>query len=101
MLKLKQLQQKQQLQRQNPAPEGQVAVFSDNTQTKEVGRMFSLKQEGKQKKEKPSACRLRVQVGMYFYQTFDVYPERKTYDIFFIYRPIRNGSGSWRRTRFS
>jgi len=67
MLKLKQLQQKQQLQRQNPAPEGQVAVFSDNTQTKEVGRMFSLKQEGKQKKEKPSACRLRVQVGMCFY----------------------------------
>jgi len=66
MLKLKQLQQQKQQQRQNATSETTDSAMQDAASpTKpEVGRMFSLRQDGKTKKEKPSAARLRVQIDL-------------------------------------
>lgn len=70
MLKLKQLQQQKQQQRlQNAVVEGGAASPAGSTDTQQggaqvTGRVFSLRQDGKTKKEKPSAARLRVQIDL-------------------------------------
>jgi len=71
MLQLKKLQQKQQQTRQAQAQaSGETATQPSNPPNglslsgggqREPGRVFSLKQEGRGRKEKPSAARLRVQ----------------------------------------
>jgi len=67
MLQLKKLQQKQQQSRSAPAsPEAGQSnqnglSTSGGGQQREPGRVFSLRQDGRGRKEKPSAARLRVQ----------------------------------------